>query len=446
LFVGRTHFAHRFACVVGDQDELARTLRQWVQTASAPRSHAAVIQEGELPRKAALAKFGEHCIRRCIETADAGEFVESLATVADLYVQGLPLDLHLLFPAQSRRIPLPTYPFARQRHWVEMQRRPQADAVRQVAQSTWKDTPLHPLLHRNTSDAEQVSFSSTFTGEETLLTDCKLQFTGEKERPVLPAGACVEMVRAAIAMERPSPTSSAGVELHHLRWGSPITAGHAAALVTSLFEDEAGRIKYEIFSVGAGPQGHLEEIHCRGEAVLKQQSPTMLDLQSLQTQMRDGALETQRMYEALEKLGMRYGPAHRCIQQIQLGEKQLLVRISVPVEPRNEYVVHPSLLEAVLQAAAFCLVRDGQLPAGPILPRAMALVSIDSACPGEAFAWVRTVPGSQGRPKIDVDLSDARGRVCARLRSIELSTPGRRTQAAGSDIPHQMTEDSCSYS
>jgi acyl transferase domain-containing protein len=77
------------------------------------------LQEGKIREQATLKKFGNYCIRECRAGAGAENYPENLAAIADLYVQGYALDFHDLFPEGSRRVPLPTYPFARERYWVD---------------------------------------------------------------------------------------------------------------------------------------------------------------------------------------------------------------------------------------------------------------------------------------------------------------------------------------
>ncbi|HEX6158744.1 MAG TPA: ketoacyl-synthetase C-terminal extension domain-containing protein, partial [Thermoanaerobaculia bacterium] len=118
LFVGRMHQSHRLACVVRNQAELIRLLEQWLATGSASQLFAAEIAEGRVREQAALKKFGNYCIRECRETADAATYLENLSAIADLYIQGYSLDYPALFGRESRRMPLPTYPFADERYWV----------------------------------------------------------------------------------------------------------------------------------------------------------------------------------------------------------------------------------------------------------------------------------------------------------------------------------------
>src|SRR5262249_22290997 len=74
-------------------------------------------QRGEQP---SLKRYGNQCIQAC-ETAVSGDgdYLEQLAAIAALYVQGYELEYARLFAGDHySRISLPTYPFARDRYWV----------------------------------------------------------------------------------------------------------------------------------------------------------------------------------------------------------------------------------------------------------------------------------------------------------------------------------------
>src|SRR6266508_1378259 len=158
LFVGRMHLTHRLSCLAHNQNELIHLLEQWVETGSASQVYTAEIQEARIREQVSLKKFGNHCIQECRNAPTADDYLENLAAIAELYVQGYSLDFQALFPGDAKRIPLPTYPFARERYWV--------DAVPAVApRSTAATTAarLH-LRHTNTSDLRQPSYSSPFAG------------------------------------------------------------------------------------------------------------------------------------------------------------------------------------------------------------------------------------------------------------------------------------------
>ena len=80
--------------------------------------------EGERGEHPALEQFGEECLRALRAADDAASYLERLGAIADLHTQGYDLDLSALFSGGFSRVPLPTYPFARERYWV-----PEPDGV-----------------------------------------------------------------------------------------------------------------------------------------------------------------------------------------------------------------------------------------------------------------------------------------------------------------------------
>jgi acyl transferase domain-containing protein/acyl carrier protein len=119
LLVGRMHRSHRLTCIAHSRAEMIELLERWMKTGACARVGSAEIQEGKLAEQASLKSRGERSIRECGATQDAGQRLAHLATVADLYLQGYELDFQPLFPQGSRRISLPSYPFARERYWLD---------------------------------------------------------------------------------------------------------------------------------------------------------------------------------------------------------------------------------------------------------------------------------------------------------------------------------------
>ena len=111
LFKGRRHFDQRLACVAGTREEAIRSLREWIGTGGSP--HIFSTEDGYRAKVAqpTLKRFGNYCIQECRREVGAAEYLEHLSTLADLYVQGYSLDYESLCDDQSKRAPLPTYPF-----------------------------------------------------------------------------------------------------------------------------------------------------------------------------------------------------------------------------------------------------------------------------------------------------------------------------------------------
>jgi acyl transferase domain-containing protein len=162
LFVGRTHFTHRLACLARDRQELIHLLEQWIETGEAGQVYAAEIPEGRVREQVSLKKFGNHCIQKCKDEPDAADYLENLAVVAELYVQGYSLDFQALFPANAGRIPLPTYSFARERYWVGAA---PATAPKSLAAATTEDPAIHAVAPNPNRPASPVPLITGADGD-----------------------------------------------------------------------------------------------------------------------------------------------------------------------------------------------------------------------------------------------------------------------------------------
>lgn len=152
LFVGRMHLPHRLSCVARNQKELIHCLEQWIERGAANQVYTSDSQESRVRENASLKKFGNYCIRECENATDAAAYLENLAAIAELYAKGYSLDFRTLFSPDSRRIPLPTYPFAREHYWVDTN----GAAKDQPMAATAALGPLKPMEVRIASGKEYV--------------------------------------------------------------------------------------------------------------------------------------------------------------------------------------------------------------------------------------------------------------------------------------------------
>jgi len=146
-----------------------------------------------------------------------------------LWSKGLELDWNKLYgEAKPQRIVLPTYPFAKERYWIDNLDGMRADGT----------AVLHPLVHRNTSTLSRQSYTSILS--EPLSQD-----------------NLMEMARVAAALASPE-RQEFSVELRDVAWGAPFVAAENTEVTVELFAADADCVGFEITSRGA--------VHCTGQA------------------------------------------------------------------------------------------------------------------------------------------------------------------------------------
>jgi polyketide synthase PksN len=158
---------------------------------------------------------------------DQALFERDLEQLGILWVSGIEIDWNKSYEGarsgenRPQRVSLPTYPFAKERYWIDMAASEQG-AARGVSHAGPTTTVIHSLLHSNTSDLSEQRFTSTFTGEEFFLTDHRVRMDGADAQKVLPGVAYLEMARVAIEEALPAPPESTALELRNTVWSQPI--------------------------------------------------------------------------------------------------------------------------------------------------------------------------------------------------------------------------------
>ncbi|MFY0578026.1 SDR family NAD(P)-dependent oxidoreductase [Cystobacter fuscus] len=153
LLLGRRHCHVRLACVAQNVHELTTHLQEWLSSGSETQVRVADLSEHAPRPQSSLEQYGNACLRQCAAGVEKTAYLEHLAAIRDLYLQGYELEYAQLFAAGThKRLPLPTYPFQRQRYWlpetVQSQRpAPAASEVRAlVERKESKDERDHMAL------------------------------------------------------------------------------------------------------------------------------------------------------------------------------------------------------------------------------------------------------------------------------------------------------------
>ncbi|WJQ79785.1 SDR family NAD(P)-dependent oxidoreductase [Brevibacillus brevis] len=425
LLVGRKHFHHRFSCLVQNTAELVQLLKKWLETGKASQVFVSELNEKDHREQTALKRYGNQSIENLHVTSQASEYLEQLSVIAELFVQGYGLDYDKLFANdQYSRISLPTYPFAKERHWVQ-ESETKAFAVRGAA-TTITASVIHPMLHQNTSTFSEQRFSSTFTGEEFFLADHVV-----KGQRVLPGVAYLEMARSAMEHAVGEDVyGNTSMKLQNVIWARPIVVGDQPVRVhTGLVLDEDGGVSYQIYSEAEGSDAE-SAVHSQGNAVLTPRSELhMLDLSVLQEQCSEQVISSEEFYEFFRAIQIDYGLGHKGIDKVYVGPGQVLAKLVLPLAvtgSEDQFVLHPSLMDSALQASVELTLSsrdvmssDSLTKRKPVMPFALEEMEIIRPCTSEMWAYVRYSDGSQAGNKVekyDIDLCDVTGTICVRMK------------------------------
>lgn len=412
LQVGREAMDERAGFIVTSVEDLIEKLDAFVNG----NTEAVEIYRGQVQQnKETISLFNTDDDFK--ETINKWIDQKKYAKVIELWVKGLELDWNSLYGAEKiQRISLPTYPFAKEKYWNAPELRGK------VMPNTHDISIIHPLVHINTSNFDQLRFTTTFSGKEFFVKDYQLKLNGTGAKKALPVLASLEMARAAAAYLKPTTVATETITLKAVLWGKPCILNENKQLNIVLEKESNNELYFEITSEQQG----TEIIHAQGQAVYQEvQQTVQFDLTKLQNELQANTKVAQEIYTAFGIMGLYYGTSNQVIQKVYMSQNVLLAETMLPQAIENslaEFVYHPSILDSVVQAA-ICLITDLKLSENYMyIPVAVDMLTLYSAFTKKMFVLVQYAEHKAVADSvcINADFCDENGIVCAQLKGLQL--------------------------
>ncbi|WP_370040043.1 type I polyketide synthase [Micromonospora sp. M71_S20] len=293
--------------------------------------------------------------------------------VAALHTHGVPVDWPTFF-AGARATELPTYPFERQRYWVE-----NAAATGAASRLGLADTE-HPLLGAAVAlpDFDGVVYTGRLsTGTHPWLADHVVAGA-----VLVPGAALVELaVHAADAVGCPV--------VEELTTVAPLVlpADGAVQLRLRVGEpDEQGRRTVEIHSRGE----HTESWTAHATGLVTAEAVTAPDTVTEWPPADARPVDLTDAYDRLADSGYEYGRAFRGVTAVWERGDELFADVALP-EADERFALHPALLDAALHAP---LLADQAGTGSAVLPFSWQQVVLHAT--NAAALRVRIVPVESG--------------------------------------------------
>jgi acyl transferase domain-containing protein len=337
-----------------------------------------------------------------------------LAALADVHVQGVPVDWAAVLPA-GRPADLPTYAFQHQRFWPEPAPPAAGDA---------RSLGLHAMGHPLLGAAVELAGGDGYllTGRVSVRSQPWLADHAVGGTVLLPGTAFAELAIAAgdaggcgrieeLALEAPLALAPDGAVQLQVTVGGPDERGHRAVRVYARAEEaEAGEPWQRHASGRLGPAMAPAAGLAAGFAVWPPEGAEPLAVDGL--------------YDGLAAGGYGYGPAFRGLRAAWRRGEDIFAEVVLPPETMREadsFGLHPALLDAALHAAglsAAAAAPDAAAPgAGQVrLPFAWTGVALHTA--GAGALRVRLRPAAGGT--VSLEAADGAGRPVVTVGSLVL--------------------------
>ena len=404
LWLGRAHLPYRIAAVAASPEEF----RHWLERPGLDCLVRRCKPRGDCPATDLAA--GEEALARLA----AGQPVQDDPdSVVRAYLEGWPLSWPALFGGIAfRRLALPLYPFDTAPYFIP-------DSHVGCALRTFHGgcgarcapygaTALHPLIDRNTSTLEVQRFDWRPDPAAAFLDQHRLG-----GQPVFPAVAFLEQARAAGGRSLSVPPNLIrNLELLQ------ILACRGRPAVQILLMPDGAAARFEIVSGDGTGQTRL---HARG-SLSHADLPPPPPVQMAALWERAGERQSGELCHAgIRRLGIEHGPAYRLLAETARLGRQVLARLEPPPLPVEDWLIHPFLTDALLQAAAVHFAELADEPAVAWLPARIEATRIFA--PGAAARWgmlthTQGDPATDDSVRFDAGLLDAEGQTLLALEGI----------------------------
>ena len=353
---------------------------------------------------------------------DRDDWQQLLETLGQLYVNGVDVNwLGFYRNRRARKVTLPTYPFQRERHWVDSPPCSQSHTGGVAVQAT---ATGHPLLGFRLRSAIPVF--------EQELSAATIPFV-EQHRvfgsPVLPATAYLELALAAAA-EMFGIRQCAVRNLVLIR-PLMLPEGERRTIQVVMNEAEPGASTFQIFCLQGKDKKNSGEwvLHATGEispVAPGDRVPEPVDIAEIQRRCNQ-KVEAEPFYESLRLRGLEFGSDFKGLEALwkrdgeAIGSIQAAGSLVTGTEP---YLIHPAFLDACLQPVTAVLPDAAALdPTQTYLPHRLETFRLFLPPPDRVWSHVVLRPGvgsDNDAVVADLDVLDSEGKKVCEVRGLVL--------------------------
>lgn len=434
LMMGRSHFSYRSAFLVRDLAELKAELALALNGTASERHIeggfiAAAFRPDIRTKESGQRMLDELGQPPVAETAYTDKlYADKLMHLARIYAEGYALDWAKLYGRGAyRKLSMPTYPFARERYWVEPA---QASRIPEGAHTA----RLHPLIERNTATLKEQRYTTLFRPDEFYIAGHEV--AGQK---VMPGAVYLEMARAAgeIAAEEPVQT------VRQVIWGSPIVVEEQREVHLTLHPGDDGLVDFEVYT-----QRHGHKVsHAQGTLAFEQGPvrPASLNVEAIKSRCTE-TVSGEECYRAYRLRGFGYNGDFQTIQHLHCNGSEALAALKLPgnlLAEAGDFMLHPSIMDGALQSA-IALADHYRIDAeDTYVPFLIEEVQLFKPLTAECYAYV-TASGESRRGddgfSFDIVMAGIDGEVLAAIGRYHIRKLTNTPAAQQSPVPETALE------
>lgn len=339
------------------------------------------------------------CLRLPSIVLGDAEKTQMYRSLATLFVNGYAVAWDKVL-TRGKRIPLPTYPFERERYWL-------SDTV--VAVTDLKKS-LHPLISnfKKLATAEVIFEGQISSDYPDYLVEHQVF-----DQVLLPASAFIEGILAA--SQQLFKSDPIVVENVTIQQG--LLLSKTLIPLQLIFKPQPGAKHHYYFEVfSQNPTTEQWILHLTGEVKSGRETVTS-PLPKINPQAEQTSVSIPEFYALYQQMGIVYGSRFRAIQELSVVARGCRAKVSLDPSLRDSrYCFHPVLLDACFQSigAAFPEIHGQELH----LPYGFSRLELFRKPTETVRTEVNIKSELDGEMRVDVDIYDQQEQLCARFTDL----------------------------
>ena len=366
---------------------------------------------------------GDKCVWLPSLRRSHDDWEQILKTLGRLYVDGSSIDWESFYKYRPhRRVPLPTYPFQRERYWSEL-----PNKQRRIWYGYESNHPLLGQKIRSPKSDDIIMQTELDLDVVTYIKSHRIF-----DNVILPATAYLEMAQAVAGeIYKDRPCCIEEFNIHEPLIIEAKERPTVQVIVSKYGENEAG---FEVYSLGEEKSGNHSDwkLHASGKLFMDAGDEQKLNgetkaisREQLETECKE-VLSGESYYKRLYNIGVDYGPAFQGLNEIRMGDGQVIGKIHIPDEIAGEiaeYYMHPALLDISFQILGMALpfVNGEEIQGNIYLPMGLDSYRIFQRASKAAWCYGTIRPGfTEGGETFigDIRMFDSDGNLLAEINGL----------------------------
>jgi len=354
------------------------------------------------------------------------EHTAMLRSLGQLYSSGYAMDWSRIYPERGECVRLPSYPWQRQRCWLE----PGAAGSYQSEHTPNHSGARNSLLGRHFKSAESggADYWEIRLDKESMpfLDDHRIEGVA-----ALPASVYVEVASAAAREALGSRSIAlADVEFHRALF---LPDGASTTLQVIVAPGADGTASFQIYSSSAQGGPSSWTLHASGKVSAQNDSglhPIVEEESLAEIQLRcSEKVSGPDYYRQLTENAIQYGPFFQSITHLWLDGKSVLGELRISTDQDNDfntYQLHPAVLDGCLQVLGAAVATEAKRigKQGIYIPTRIGQIRILSRPGAHLWCRARVLAEDAGGIVGELRLLDEAGQVVVELLEVHFESLG----------------------